>query len=46
MGLVVTEKYLDGFAGGNTRIWLVLVGPAMIYYLCKEMPNNQPKPGV
>ncbi len=28
------------------RIALVLVGPAMIYYLCKEMPSNQPKRGV
>jgi len=46
VGLVTTGRYFDGFAGGYTGIALVLVGPAMIYYLCKEMPSNQPKRGV
>jgi len=46
VGLVATGRYFDGFAGGYTGIALVLVGPAMIYYLCKEMPSNQPKRGV
>ncbi|MGA2238519.1 MAG: hypothetical protein ABSG74_04835 [Candidatus Bathyarchaeia archaeon] len=46
MGLVATGRYFDGFAGGFTGIALVLVGPAMIYYVGKEMPSNQPKRGV
>jgi hypothetical protein len=45
VGLVATGRYFDGFAGGYTGIALVLVGPAMIYYLCKEMPTGKPKRG-
>jgi len=45
VGLVATGRYSDGFAGGYTGIALVLVGPAMIYYLCKEMPAGKPKRG-
>jgi len=46
VGLVVTGRYFDGFAGAYTGIALVLAGPPMIYYLSKEMPSNQPKPDV
>ncbi len=46
VGLVTTGRYFDGFAGGYTGIALVVVGPAMIYYLYKERPTDKPKCGV
>jgi hypothetical protein len=39
IGTVLTGRYFDGFAGGYTGIAFVLIGPAMIYYLRKEMPG-------
>jgi hypothetical protein len=42
VGLAVTGRYFDGFAGAYTGIALLLVGPAMIYQLRKEMPSSEP----
>jgi hypothetical protein len=39
IGTVLTGRYFDGFAGRSTGIAFVLIGPAMIYYLRKEMPG-------
>jgi len=43
VGIVVTGRYFDGFAGGYTGIAFVLIGPVMIYYLRKEMPSERPE---
>ena len=42
VGAVVKGRYFGGFAGGYTGIVFVLIGPVMIYYLRKEIPNNRP----
>jgi hypothetical protein len=41
MGTLFTGEYFGGFAGGFTGIAFVFIGPAMIYYLRKEMPGNK-----
>lgn len=41
VGTVVAGRYFDGFAGGYTGIAFVFLGPAMIYYLRKEMPDTK-----
>ena|SRR5579872_1384035 len=37
---IATGRYFGGFAGGFTGIGLAVIGPAMIYYLRKELPKN------
>jgi hypothetical protein len=37
---MITGKYFDGFAGGYTGIVLLLIGPALIYSLSKELKTR------
>jgi hypothetical protein len=34
---IVTGKYFDGFAGGFTGIGFIIISPALIYYLLKDI---------
>jgi hypothetical protein len=37
---IVTGRYFGGFAGGFTGIGLIIIGPALIYYLLKGLPRK------
>ena len=40
VAMITTGKYFDGFAGGYTGIGLLVIGPPMLSYLRRGMPNN------
>lgn len=37
---LVTRRYFNGFAGGFSGIIFIVLGPFLIYYLLKGMPNG------